>query len=75
MASIIGAAYRPVRKGRKVAYLTVVSFVFLVIALWSVLGNVTRHLGGSEPGAVPRTSKVSETSKSVETAPACGGRV
>jgi ABC-type transport system involved in cytochrome c biogenesis permease subunit len=30
---IIGAFYRPIRQGRKVAYLTLVSFVFLVIAL------------------------------------------
>ncbi len=30
---IIGAFYRPIRQGRKVAYLTMVSFVFLVLAL------------------------------------------
>jgi ABC-type uncharacterized transport system permease subunit len=30
---IIGAFYRPIRQGRKVAYLTLVSFVFLVVAL------------------------------------------
>ncbi len=30
---IIGAIYRPIREGRKVAYLTLVSFVFLVVAL------------------------------------------
>ena len=30
---IIGAIYRPNRQGRKVAYLTLVSFVFLVVAL------------------------------------------
>jgi ABC-type uncharacterized transport system permease subunit len=30
---IIGAFYRPIRQGRKVAYLTLVSFLFLVIAL------------------------------------------
>jgi ABC-type uncharacterized transport system permease subunit len=63
MASGVGVAYRPVRKGRKVAYLTMVSFVFLVIALWSVLGNVTRHLGGTPQGATPTTSEVSETSE------------
>lgn len=42
---LAGVAYRPARKGRKVVYFTMVSFVFLVIALWSVLGNVTQHLG------------------------------
>ena len=31
--AIIGAVYRPIRQGRKVAYLTLVSFVFLVVAL------------------------------------------
>jgi hypothetical protein len=30
---IIGAFYRPIRQGRKVAYLTLVSLVFLVVAL------------------------------------------
>jgi hypothetical protein len=55
VASGVGVAYRPVRKGRKVAYLTMVSFVFLVIALWSVLGNVTRHLGGPSEVAAPTT--------------------
>jgi ABC-type uncharacterized transport system permease subunit len=44
LSSGIGVVYRPVREGRKVAYLTVVSFVFLAIALWSVLSNATRHL-------------------------------
>ncbi len=63
LSSGIGVVYRPVRKGRKVAYLTVVSFVFLVIALWSVLGNVTQHLGRPEQGTVPKTSEVSKTSE------------
>ena len=40
---IIGAFYRPIRQGRKVAYLTLVSFFFLVIAL--VLFVMTRHSG------------------------------
>ena len=31
-AAIFNAVYRPARRGRKVAYLTVVSFVFLVVA-------------------------------------------
>jgi ABC-type uncharacterized transport system permease subunit len=45
LSSLVGVAYRPARRGRKVVYFTLVSFVFLVIALWSVLGNVTQHLG------------------------------
>jgi Na+/glutamate symporter len=32
-AVLAGRFYRPAREGRKVAYMTVVSFVFLVIAL------------------------------------------
>ncbi len=49
-SSGVGVVYRPVREGRKVAYLTIVSFIFLVIALWSVLSNGTRHLGRPDPG-------------------------
>jgi len=54
LSSGIGLVYRPVRQGRKVAYLTMVSFVFLVIALWSMLGAGTRHLNrdaGGRPAA------------------------
>jgi hypothetical protein len=32
-AAVFNAAYQPARRGRKVAYLTIVSFVFLLIAL------------------------------------------
>jgi ABC-type uncharacterized transport system permease subunit len=53
LSSGIGVVYRPVREGRKVAYLTVVSFVFLAIALWSVLSNGTRHLGRTAQGIAP----------------------
>ena len=31
---VIGAFYRPIRQGRKVAYLTLVSFIFLVALVW-----------------------------------------
>jgi ABC-type uncharacterized transport system permease subunit len=41
----IGMAYRPAREGRRVAYHTVVSFVFLVIVLGFVLSGLTRHGG------------------------------
>jgi len=51
--------YRPAREGRKVAYFTVVSFVFLVIALGLVLVNATQHGGvrsGQGPAATPGQS-------------------
>jgi hypothetical protein len=52
VTSGIAAVYRPAREGRKVAYLTVVSFVFLVIALSSVLWHGTQH-GGRSAAARP----------------------
>jgi len=45
-AAGIVALYRPARVGRKVAYLTMVSFVFLVVALAVGLSGHTRHSGG-----------------------------
>lgn len=42
---LAGWAYRPAREGRKVAYLTLVSFVFLVLALAIGLLLETRHSG------------------------------
>lgn len=45
VAAIFNAVYRPARRGRKVAYLTVVSFVFLVVAL-SVFFLVSSEHGG-----------------------------
>jgi ABC-type uncharacterized transport system permease subunit len=53
-SSGVGLVYRPVREGRKVAYLTMVSFVFLVIALWSMLGSSTRHLLLRQQGSAVR---------------------
>ena len=47
----VGAVYRPAREGRKMAYLTLVSFVFLVIALASVLWSGSRHGGSRVQGA------------------------
>jgi ABC-type uncharacterized transport system permease subunit len=41
----IGMAYRPAREGPRVAYHTVVSFVFLVIVLALVLSGLTKHGG------------------------------
>ncbi len=49
-ATIVGVLYRPSRKGHKVASLTVVSFLFLVIALAIGLLGKTQHGGGNENG-------------------------
>jgi len=43
--TVIGMAYRPAREGRRVAYHTVASFVFLVIVLAMVLSGMTQHGG------------------------------
>lgn len=44
-AAIFNAVYRPARRGRKVAYLTVVSFAFLAFALSVMLLVDTEHRG------------------------------
>jgi ABC-type uncharacterized transport system permease subunit len=46
----IGVFYRPAREGRKVAFLTMLSFLFLVIALGAVLSANTRHGGRRREG-------------------------
>ena len=51
-AALFNAVYKPARKGRKVAYLTVVSFVFLVISLSALLLVDTRH--GGQRSELPR---------------------
>lgn len=45
-SSLFEFAYRPAREGRKVAYLTVASFVFLAAVLAFVLFGSSRHAGG-----------------------------
>jgi ABC-type uncharacterized transport system permease subunit len=45
IAVMAGFFYRPARRGRKVAFLTVVSFVFLAIALGAQLCPHTQHGG------------------------------
>ncbi|NQU25100.1 MAG: cytochrome c biogenesis protein CcsA, partial [Candidatus Nealsonbacteria bacterium] len=45
IAALGGKLYRPTHKGRKVAYLTLVSFAFLAIALAMVLFSETQHGG------------------------------
>jgi ABC-type uncharacterized transport system permease subunit len=44
-AAILSAVYRPARQGRKVAYLTLASFVFLLILLAAGLLMDSRHWG------------------------------
>ncbi|MCA9184610.1 MAG: hypothetical protein R3E01_29430 [Pirellulaceae bacterium] len=44
---IFNALYRPARYGRKVAYLTTVSFFFLLMVLGFVLFSPTRHATGT----------------------------
>ena len=39
----IGVFYKPTRQGRKVAYLTVISFLFLLVALGVGMSVVTQH--------------------------------
>ena len=47
-AAVFNATYRPARGGRKVAYLTIVNFVFLVIALGVLLLVETEHSAAAQ---------------------------
>jgi ABC-type uncharacterized transport system permease subunit len=64
-AAAFSVAYRPARQGRKVAYLTVASFVFLAIAMGIWLSSSSEHGPGSgknaERGA--RSAERKETSE------------
>ncbi len=57
-AVIFERAYRPARQGHKVAYLTLASVVFLVLALVLVLVN--KH-GAADPGTEPSKPAVGST--------------
>jgi ABC-type uncharacterized transport system permease subunit len=48
-AALVSVFYKPARAGRKVAYLTLVSFVFLIVALGAGLGLGTSHGGLRKP--------------------------
>ncbi len=52
-AAVFNASYRPARQGRKVAYLTIANFVFLVIVL-AVFVLVDNQHGGQPPKATGR---------------------
>lgn len=45
VVSVFGVLYKPARQGRKVAYLTVASFIFLAMVLGIMLSGRTRHAG------------------------------
>lgn len=73
VSTVASVFYRPAREGRRVAYLTMVSFVFLVIALSMVLFNDTQHggvrkhraeTGANERVGLPRPSRVSHEAAS-----------
>ena len=66
LAVVFGKLYQPSHQGRKVAYLTVVSFVFLVIVLGAGLFFNTQHWGGeradsAEPAAAAEVSAVNSS--------------
>ena len=54
-ASLFAAVYRPARQGQKVAYLTIVSFVFLAFTLAMLLSSPTEHGAGKAAAAKRRT--------------------
>jgi len=55
---VIGAFYRPIRQGRKVAYLTLVSFIFLLALV--VMFATTKHGGAEETKAGDKDSQSSD---------------
>jgi len=57
VATVVGAFYRPARQGRKVAYLTLVSMVFLLLVLGVMLLGKTQH-GGRQAANVGHVSNV-----------------
>jgi ABC-type uncharacterized transport system permease subunit len=53
LQAVFAAAYRPIRQGRKVAYLTLASFGFLVLALAMAMLPQSRHGGARESSRMP----------------------
>jgi hypothetical protein len=47
-ATIFEWLYKPAQQGRKIAYLTVASFVFLAVVMAMVLGGSSQHAGSSK---------------------------
>lgn len=69
---IFTTVYRPARQGGKVAYLTVVSFVFLVVALAVGLLVDSQH-GGSAPRSVSERGQAGRRVSGAEQLPPAGG--
>jgi ABC-type transport system involved in cytochrome c biogenesis permease subunit len=55
-AAVFNATYRPARIGRKVAYLTIVNFLFLALALSVLLLVDTEHGAARPPDGEPRAA-------------------
>jgi ABC-type uncharacterized transport system permease subunit len=60
-AAVLSAVYRPARRGHKVAYLTLASFVLFVLMLAVGLLMDSRHWGRAEKGSEPRGSRSEST--------------
>lgn len=65
-ASIFAAVYRPARQGQKVAYLTVVSFIFLAFALGALLHGGSEHGKGRTAETAPPELSHSTASPAAE---------
>ena len=53
MVLVFESVYKPARQGRKVAYLTLASFVFLALVLGIVLLGPSRHANPQSSGLAP----------------------
>lgn len=78
VAAVFNATYRPSRRGRKVAYLTLVSFAFLAIALAVFLLVDSKHGGpregsGESPAAAAAKQRSATGNSEVADSPS-GGR-
>lgn len=53
VATLFELLYKPAQQGRKVAYLTIANFIFLVAVLWIVLFGGSQHATGEQAIAKP----------------------
>ena len=65
-SSIIAMFYHPAREGRKVAYLTLVNFVFLAVGLMLVFLADTAHGGRKEPQNIEQKMSNAEVKMNTE---------
>ncbi len=72
IATGIVAFYRPAREGRKVAYLTLVSFLFLIVALGVGLSGRTEHGGVEELGLRSHGLELRDQTRQLSRAAASG---